>query len=1544
VNGDSALNELRAGVDDAMKAHLAAQARLAQAQGALERIRATGVGDAAAARAERESAAAQASASAGSFDRARSALDAALKDHIGSISTLQAIAPASVPIALLPVGLETRFAGDTLLIRVLPDEIHVEDFEPELADSEVEAGRTFWRQVWRGGTAEPAATEAEREAWVRLVQAIGNSRRASWVADQNLPIGGLRPAAPVSADAELPDPPTFGEPPRRAGPWSRPAVTRTLPDYFVAVAYQRSGRGGQASWRELARAAGKPVSDSIQLGPDPSAPPPTLDDSGPALPDGMSWMVDPNEAEAAGLLIRLPLPANTDRVDRLVVLGVLASLDPPAGSARLGDVLRNHHYSRGLEVLRIATPTNNTSASGSGYSKAEDPIASFAVERRTPAPPEGSDGSLLAGAFGLAAESLRGVANSGDIEQAAAGQMNALIWPSALGYWFESLAQPGPTDRLIADIRRHAVQMVRGRGPLPPLRIGRQPYAVLPVTSLRSWRPGSEPAGVVQVAKLLQLALPWWLDGVDEAPIVRSGENPDQGILDVLAQSPVSSAVAVRSMVGADVCYVPYAIVPGLESPATEANRQRWLALLASRSLGIKGLPYIGQLVAAADPVPLLRLPYTVDPRTPKDQAAAAWEAITAYLRALRGRTTADLRAENPRGFTSLLTLLAKRSVMLERVRAGVVDTMGSAAGRFVEAHLNLDTAAVVRSQMISTTATLRIGEARSVAGAFLAGSVKEEDGSTRSTIDDLDRKLVSGPLDTVRYAAYSETLQAAEAVASLTPERAALLLGEALDVASYRFDAWATSLATRRLSDLRAATPSGVTLGAYGIVEDIARRAPRPEVVQPPADAPMPLFVDAADGGYIHAPSLAHAATAAVLRAGHLSHAVGDANAGALAIDLSSSRVRTALGLLDGVRQGQPLGALLGYRTERWLHERGADVAVEVVRRLAPPPVVTATGTPEGLPPSAVCDGLALSRLPRQEVQDALAGLDQALGQKVDQVLDMLLDAVDSVADLLLAESVHQIVRGNPMRAAGALDVLNRGEGGNAEPEVTATPRTGSSITNRALVLVGHHPPAAPGWPIDGVRARAEPRLAAWAGHLLGDPDGISVVVQADGASETISLAELGLGALDLVFENLAARVLRHARTRGAGEGASIDLSEKRLAALLAAAEDLRVLITRARAGTGLDLARPQDRGAVVSGPPPPEGSDAEAERFTTRLPDADAGERRARLDAARASLGQAVAALTDIAPDGPAPSESTISEALDSLACFGLAPGDDPSRTPTASALSALHAAAVKRLEESTAAPDDASALFGEGFPVLALASPPFPAALVDALAADPVAAVPPELLAPLGGEAGALENWVEQYGRVRPGIGRLADALLAAKLRRTGASLRLRAIQQPPEPFPEADAARRGQWVGLRFPSPLDPNPVTNIVAHVLGDLDAERGMAVLAVDEFVEVIPSKQTTTGLSFAFDAPSARPPQAILLAVPPAPGVAWTIDSVAEVIGETVDLAKIRMVDLSSVAWAGRFLPALYLTDGDVSSGLDLPMRDLVKLAHARAEGLAQQ
>jgi hypothetical protein len=173
-------------------------------------------------------------------------------------------------------------------------------------------------------------------------------------------------------------------------------------------------------------------------------------------------------------------------------------------------------------------------------------------------------------------------------------------------------------------------------------------------------------------------------------------------------------------------------------------------------------------------------------------------------------------------------------------------------------------------------------------------------------------------------------------------------LLSETLDLCSHRFDAWATSFATKRLEWLRGRNPGGVYLGAYGWVEDLApapRQSATPPDVDPPETPPPPelappLMASSDNQGYVHAPSLAHATTAAILRSGYLSHRdTQDGNA--LAINLSSERVRTALWLLDGVRQGQSLATLLGYRFERGLHENHRELVldryIEWFRRLAP-------------------------------------------------------------------------------------------------------------------------------------------------------------------------------------------------------------------------------------------------------------------------------------------------------------------------------------------------------------------------------------------------------------------------------------------------------------------------------------------------------------------------------------------------------------------------------------------------------------------------------
>ncbi len=119
----------------------------------------------------------------------------------------------------------------------------------------------------------------------------------------------------------------------------------------------------------------------------------------------------------------------------------------------------------------------------------------------------------------------------------------------------------------------------------------------------------------------------------------------------------------------------------------------------------------------------------------------------------------------------------------------------------------------------------------------------------------------------------------------------------------------------------------------------------------QPPGRVPLPPIVrDNQNQGYIHAPSVNHAVTAAVLRNGYVANAT-PAQPDLLKVNLSSERVRRALGIIEGIRSGQSLAALLGYEFERGLHDRYADRGVRPLHLSAAPGVPARHDAPEDLP-----------------------------------------------------------------------------------------------------------------------------------------------------------------------------------------------------------------------------------------------------------------------------------------------------------------------------------------------------------------------------------------------------------------------------------------------------------------------------------------------------------------------------------------------------------------------------------------------------------------
>ena len=94
-----------------------------------------------------------------------------------------------------------------------------------------------------------------------------------------------------------------------------------------------------------------------------------------------------------------------------------------------------------------------------------------------------------------------------------------------------------------------------------------------------------------------------------------------------------------------------------------------------------------------------------------------------------------------------------------------------------------------------------------------------------------------------------------------------------------------------------------------------------------------------------------------------------------------------------------------------------------------------------------------------------------------------------------------------------------------------------------------------------------------------------------------------------------------------------------------------------------------------------------------------------------------------------------------------------------------------------------------------------------------------------------------------------------------------------------------------------------------------------LAGLLVDEWVEVVPSRSETTGIAFQFDPPDTCAPQAILLAVPPVAGKAWTVFTLNRVLIETFELARMRALDPAALGDIAHYLPALHFAfniDGD--------------------------
>ena len=961
----------------------------------------------------------------------------------------------------------------------------------------------------------------------------------------------------------------------------------------------------------------------------------------------------------------------------------------------------------------------------------------------------------------------------------------------------------------------------------------------------------------------------------------------------------------------------------------------------------------------------------------------------------------------------------------------------------------------------------------------------------------------------------------------SLQVARLEQLLTGTLDLCSHRLDAWITSFATKRLAEMRKADPAGVLFGGYGWVMNLTPAA-APTPVAPPPGEPEPVYASANNPGFVHTPSLTQAATAAMLPSGHLTHAGPQRPNDLLAIDLSSERVRLATWLLDGVRQGQPLGALLGYRFERGLHERQLDQFIAVFRRIVPfgellkarvawedaeaeaarlrtlghPDLADAERAlnaarmrhdqllaEQASLPGRIAEAEA-QRLSeeksaiierKQRVEDLLRGdlappfdlveehealqtllssvqdsLTQALAraqadrerigtipgviasaasalqqaeqhanslrglphpdlaaaelaaaareryqQQLDQYrrdflfpdtadqrtlesvaadyvvdglallklweagnltfgrnglpepgsqhfaalkedLKALAHAVDAVSDALMAESVYQVVRGNPLRAASTVESLAGGETPPPELEVVRTPRTGIALTHRLVTLFSGAPVLPPGWTPPGYpyRADAEPHVNAWAAKLLGNPANVRCVVErldpatgnVMGATE-LRLDQLRLAPLDFIYAveggpggqqgEIEQRLLLYTMTLPSNQGgfppgsllrlnphrqpewSTTELSYGEFSELLRTA---RRLITSARGIDAGDVSLPARSVDFSVDTVDLEQRAVDTDRWlhqTTnqckRILDSPGthglGELR-EVILRSASFGAAGAVPLSAAGNSPADRQTLVTQ-------VGSIQQELAQRVEQLKKLTDDFNARIATVEDRDAlrqlARDYALArlriVFGKAFVVLSRFTAANAAELENALA---------DSAKVQDGDPFAATTWFQRMARVRDGVARLHDALSYAEAIGSGEKLQLTVAQLP---YNSDD-----RWVGLPLTAGQSlPGGKLSLVVQSAAPVDVRQPLAGLLIDEWVEVVPSAKETTGIALQYDQPNAAPPQTILIAVPPEIESPWTVWSLQQVRLETLDLTRIRAVDPDALDEVGHYLPALY-------------------------------
>ena len=1401
-----------------------------------------------------------------------------------------------------------RTRRSELRIRVYPDQIHADGHRPELTDGEVAAGQAYWRNRWVAGA---DAAERQAAAWAELTRGVRPARAAHIV----------RTTAPTNA------PPEAAGVPGRARRDRPPSTSR-----WRCVASPTAGSSSATTRRERSCCASGSTSRSPtgSLRRPSRTPRPTRCRPTRSSTRYLGWAADYTQALGAGMAVTV-LPADVPNGNlstgfaRLVVVGVRAG----DGAAELAALLADHAVSDGLAFLRPGQPTNNLGGDGPDAAVAVVPPAA-GTRRRSDAAGAGDGRRVVGGRPPGGCARARRRRRSPRCRarrtrrRAVSSSVVAATWSATLGYFADELLPPLVSDD---DARRRP----RPRHPPPPAPRAAAHAADRAPAARRA--PGRRPGLLVR--------------GLPDRPVRRPARRaPRSAGTDVVGGGRAHADAPAASRTRRRTSTVDAALLAVLQ-------RAPWTMRLRFRR--VFG-PLMGMSVTGlgADPATAGIVAVHRVPRRARPAGRATASRRSSCAPNARPLSVPDRRAED-------LGYLARVRALTHRGRRPRSAQPAADAGSLLESLVTFGGAAGARP-------VSRAASARTVLpSASRRPSPRRGARPRSSTPSQSTERLADRAGDDVprARAGRANARRGDRSSARSSPGRR-----------TPTWPSWPSSRRRwrargRRTGGRRArrAGPARRLLAPPRRLADIAGQPSAGRGARRPADAAPTSAATAASSelrpetspdssGYVTGPSLAHAATAGVLRSAHLANGV--AGIDRLDVDLSSARVaarpradawRARGHAADGPARLPPGAGPAGGRT--------CALFILPLRTMFPirdvpdpPPGVPARSTP----PHDVVDALSLLEPwmhPSGDLLRAAAG-DRPGRRPVRRRsarwprwrrLETLADVFDAIGDLMLAEAVHQTVAGQPGTSPGG-DAVPRPPGGAGRAG-----RVGHAAPGRFVrpPLRGRHRAAGAERAVAGAGRRRRPRGRRAAASTAGWPT--CWANRARGRSPAERSRPTAPSARPRSSRPPTSGSARWrwslAAVTGAGEHAS-EL-EQRIARVDRRAprgrRRHRAAGDHGRLGSGWpSSSRWPARSAGCCGPPGPvtPGSStcrtarAPAGVDIVELTGAGRGSRAARCATRTRALDAAIGAPTPTVGAGRGHRRASAAPACrGAVPPVGLLHGAPatPRRREAIDVAAAVAAARpaparparrARRRRTPRRRPRTADRRPCSARRSRCSARSPCRTALAPRRRRRPVDA---HRRRPAGGRH-VVDADVQGPPRARRGV--------APGRRRRGDDRRVhgdgalhRAAARPRRrPWAALPFDRRGRPPGRRRPS--RPSSTRRAAGST-------EPIGVLVVDSWTEQIPVAVETAGIALQYDAPSNRAPQVALLAVPPdvAADRPWSVDALLSVVEQSLDMAHARGVTLEELPAAGSVLPALYVP---FDLGDDVPSVDLGRLVTVHA------